>query len=94
MTSKRIEKSAKKALFKRGKLCYLIEETIESWSIWVSGSFPVGTDRHKIPGNVGFSIWRSYGTTEKQTAYMYSGRKVCLVNILFALVVNGYMSGN
>ena len=91
MTSKRIEKSAKKILFKYKKLCYLIEETIESWSIEISGSLPVGTDRHKIPGNVGFSIWRSYGSSEKQPAYMYSDRKVCLVNILFALVANGYV---
>ena len=31
---------------------------------------------------------------EKQPAYMYSGREVCLVNILFALVVNGCMGRN
>ena len=77
MTSKRIEKSAKKGLFKARNLCYPVNEANRVLSGHFTRPASTGTNGRNMPANESFNIGWRHITKEKLSADMYRDREVC-----------------
>ena len=87
-------KSAKKALFKRGRLCYSIEEA-ERWSLYrLTRVTSTGANGQKQSRKQSFKFrWRNI-PQEEIAANMYGSGEVDRIGILCAALLSDYVRGN
>ena len=93
ITSKRIEKSAKK-LFKEEKLCYSIEEANDMFYNHITRIGFASTSDRYIPAYGSFNIWWRNITKKKLSANLYGHSKICFVRVFSVGLLNDYVRGN
>ena len=92
--AKRQTKSAKKALFKKERLCYSVEEA-EGRSLYrLSGIASARANRQKQSRKQGFKLRWRYIPQEEIAANMYSSGEVDRIRKLRTALLNDYVRGN
>ena len=87
-------KSAKKALFKKERLCYSVEEA-EGRSLYrLSGIASARANRQKQSRKQGFKLRWRYIPQEEIAANMYSSGEVDRIRKLRTALLNDYVRGN
>lgn len=86
--------SAKKALFKKGELCYSVKEAESLFGLWLTGPTPTGANGRNMLRKQGFNErWREIPKKEL-SANMYSGGDIDLVKVFSVFLLNDYGLGN